>query len=229
MAVTATGTYSAMLWPMIRDHAARTESGGSPGQQSVSRIPTSVLLEDLLADAPPDFVTLAWLFDRLHERSFGIVTMLLALVALLPGLSLFLAIPLGALAAQMMLAQHGPILPRFVAARPISTPRLARLIRRSIPLLRQAERFIYPRWPTPFVATKRAVGSVMLVLSATLLIPIPFSHIAPALSIMLLAFAYIEEDGALLCVALVAALVSLAISTAGLWATAITAGRLGWF
>jgi hypothetical protein len=39
----------------------------------------------LLDDAPHDYVSLAWLLDRLDKRSFGLVMLLLALVGLLSG------------------------------------------------------------------------------------------------------------------------------------------------
>jgi hypothetical protein len=212
---------------MSRNHT--TPEAGSPARDArdAPRAPTSVLLEALLDDAP-DHVTLAWLMDNLRERSFGLVMLLMALIALLPGASPVIGVLLVALAVQMILARRSPVLPRFVAARPIATRRLARLIRRAIPALRRAERIIRPRWRMQFVATKRAVGCIVLVLGVTLLAPIPFSHIIPALAIMLVSFAYLEEDGVLLCLALVVALVSVAITVAELWATVLTADRLGW-
>jgi hypothetical protein len=48
--------------------------------------------------------------------------------------------------------------------------------------------------------------------------PFPFSHIIPALVIVLLSLAYLEEDGVMLCVALAAAIVSLAITGLTVWA-----------
>ena len=71
------------------------------------------------------------------------------------------------------------------------------------------ERVVRPRWRTPFEATKRVLGLVILLLGATLLAPLPFSHIIPAVVVMLLAFAFLEEDGVLLCIALAAAVISL--------------------
>jgi hypothetical protein len=43
---------------------------------------------------------------------------------------------------------------------------------------------------------------------------------------MLVAFAYLEEDGVLLCIALVASLVSLAITGAEVWGSLLGAGFL---
>jgi hypothetical protein len=42
-----------------------------------------------LRDAPPDDVTIAWLLGSLHKRSFGLVMLLIALVGLVPGVSVF--------------------------------------------------------------------------------------------------------------------------------------------
>jgi hypothetical protein len=55
-------------------------------------------------------------------------------------------------------------------------------------------------WHTPFEATKRVVGSIIILLAATLLLPLPFSHIIPPLVIMLISFAYLEDEGMLLCI-----------------------------
>ena len=184
-----------------------------------ARVPTSVVLEELLKDAPPDHVTIAWLMDSLRERSFGVVMLLMALVALVPGASTFIGVLLSVPAFQMIMARQNPVLPRFVASRQLPTRRLARLIGRAVPLLRHIERLIRPRWHTPFEATKRVVGLVVLLLGATLLPPLPFGHVLPALVIMMISFAYLEEDGVFLCIALAAALVSLSITAAVAWAT----------
>lgn len=183
-----------------------------------SREPTSTVLERLLTGAPDDEVSLAWLIDGLRERSFGIVMLILGLVALIPGASGIVGVLLMIPAVQMMLARKGPAFPGFIARRRIAKRKLARLIARINPVLRRIERVVRPRWTTPFEATKMAVGLVVLVLAATLLAPIPFSNIIPGLVIVLLSFAYLEEDGVALCIALGAALVSLAIVAATVWA-----------
>lgn len=183
------------------------------------RLPTSDVLEGLLETAPADTVTLAWIVDRLRDRSFGIVVLLIAVVALVPGISPLAGVLLAVIAAQMILGRPAPALPGFVASRSLSTARLTRLVGRIAPILRWIERFLRPRWHTPFEATKRAIGGVTLLLSATLLAPIPFSHLIPATVTMLLAFAFLEEDGILLAIALGAAVVSLLITVAAAWGT----------
>ena len=177
------------------------------------------MLAQLLAEAPPDYVSLDWLISRLQERSFGLVMLLLALVSLLPGAGILAGILLGFAAVQMILGRESPRLPRFLASRRISTRHIAGLAARAVPLLRRMEAVIHPRLPTPFQATKRLIGFNVLFLAATFVLPVPFSQIIPALVVMLISFAYLEEDGVLLCISLVAALVSLSVTAATVWAT----------
>lgn len=169
------------------------------------RIPTSRVLSALLDEANAERVSLGWLIDRLGERSFGIILLLLAFLALLPGVSSVAGILLAVPAFQMMRAHAGPVFPRRLACRRFETRRLVAVVRRAVPLLRYSERFIYPRWTTPFEATRRFVGGVVLLVSLTLFVPVPLSNIPPAIVISLVAFAYLEEDGVLLSLALIAA------------------------
>jgi hypothetical protein len=189
-------------------------------------VPTSVALAQLLDEAPQDYVSLGWLLNRLATRSFGLGMLLLALVGLAPGLSMFVGILLAFPAVQMILGQESPTLPRFLASRRISTGHIARLAARVIPLFARMEALIRPRLRTPFLATKRLVGLIVLLLAATLIWPFPFSQIIPAMVIMLISFAYLEEDGILLCVSLAAALLSLSITAATVWATVQATGLI---
>ncbi len=182
-----------------------------------ARAPTSVVLADLLGHQAPEQVTLGWLLDGLGDRSFGVGLLVLALLGLLPGVSAVAGVVLMAPAFQMVLARPVPVLPRRVAARRFEAERLARVVRRVVPALRFLERFIRPRWATPFEATKRVVGGVVLLLAASLLAPVPLSNIPPALAIVLIAFAYLEEDGLLLGIALAAALAMLAVAALAAW------------
>jgi len=188
--------------------------------------PTSEILDGLLDDESPEQVTLAWLIDRLRDRSFGIILLLIALVGMLPTVATFTGLVMLIPAYQMIRAHPYPVLPGFIARRRLSTRGIARLIARIMPLLRWLERFSYPRWTTPFSATKRVVGVVVLLLALSLQSPLPFSQIVPNLVVILIAFAYLEADGLLLAVSLVLAFVSIAFTAAAIWGTVIAAGWL---
>lgn len=50
-------------------------------------VPTSRVFDRLLDDAPLDEITLAWIMERLEQRSFGILMLVMALVGLVHGAS----------------------------------------------------------------------------------------------------------------------------------------------
>ena len=191
-------------------------------------IPTSVVLQRLHDAVPAGHFTLSWLMDRLHRRSFGIVMLLLALVAIAPGVAIVAGLLLLIPAFQMMAGRAAPRFPRRIADRPLPTRHLAALVQRAVPVLRYLERLIHPRWATPFEATKRLVGAVVALLSVTVAFtPIPLSNVVPALVIALVALAYLEEDGILLAIALLAAVIVLAVASAAVWQAVLGAQWLG--
>lgn len=183
-------------------------------------VPTSVLLQRLHDEAPADRFTLGWVMRSLHTRGFGLILLLLAVVAIAPGVSILAGLLLTIPAFQMIAGHPAPVFPRRIAVRPLPTRHLAALVQRAVPVLRFLEKFIHPRWPTPVGATKRLVGVIVAVLSiAVVLTPIPLSNVVPALAIALISLAYLEEDGLLLALALLAGVIVLTVELAAIWET----------
>jgi len=181
-------------------------------------------LQRLHDEAPADHFTLDWLMGKLRRRSYGIIMILLAMVEIAPGVSVVASLLLLVPAFQMIAGQPAPVFPRRIATRPFPTRHLAALVQRAVPVLRYLERVIHPRWPTPLEATKRLVGAVVLIVDiAVVFTPIPFSNVVPALVIALIALAYLEEDGLLLSIALLAAVIVLAVAVAAVWETVLGA------
>lgn len=179
---------------------------------------TSVVLQQLRDEMPTDQFTLGWLMRSLHKRSFGIIMLLLALVAITPGLSVIAGLLLMIPGFQMIAGMLAPVFPDRIARHSFPARHLAAMVQRSVPILGYLERVVHPRWRTPPEATKRLVGAVVVLLSATLVfIPIPLSNVVPALVIALVSLAYIEEDGVLLSIALLAAVIVLTVATAAIW------------
>src|SRR6266508_2360344 len=149
------------------------------------RMPSSRVLEEVIDQAPADYFTVGWLTSTLQQRSFGIVMLLLGLLA---------------------------------------TRHLLRLGGRAIHILKYLEKVVHPRWPMTFEAAKRAVGVMVLLLTAVLLLtPVRLSNVAPAIVISLISLAYVEEDGLLLSVALLAAIILIGIASAAVWGTIVGA------
>ena len=190
----------------------------------MSRRTNLTVLGDILAAAGTEHLTLDWLLGRMGGRSFGLVLLLLSIFGLLPGVSALAAVLLMIPAIQMLLARSRPVFPRRLRSRRFEARRLAALLRYVVPVLRWLERFVRPRWMTPVEATKRVVGGSVRLLSAGLLAPVPLSNVPPALAIMPIAFAYLEEDGILLCGALTIALVVVAAVLLAAWETMSAAG-----
>jgi hypothetical protein len=187
-------------------------------------VPTSTILERLIEQAPAGDVTIAWLMNQLRPRSFGLILLLLGVCGMLPLLSPIAGVLLAVPAFQMIRADPRPIFPRRLSQRVVPATKLAALLARVVPALRWLERFVRPRWPTPFQATKRVIGVVVLLLGLGLFVPIPLSNVPVALTIILIAFAYLEEDGILLALSLAIALVLFGAGGVALWG-AIEAGN----
>lgn len=193
---------------------------------SPTYVPTSVHLSRLLDHADTTDVTVAWLIEQLGTRSFGLILFVLAIIGFIPGASMLVGVLIAWPAFQMILGHDASVLPRLIARRSVSVNRLSRVIQFTSHRLKWVERLVRPRWPTPFQTTKRLTGFVMLLLGFTMISPIPFSQYVPALVIMLLALAYLEEDGVALLVALIAALSSLTVTAATVWGVVETADWL---
>jgi hypothetical protein len=188
------------------------------------RTPSSRVLEHLLDQAPAGHFTLGWLMSTLHQRSFGIVILFLGLLATAPIGSTVPGLVLAVVAVQMIAGRDELVFPRFITARRLPTRYLFRLGGHAIPALRYLEKAVHPRWPTAFEAAKRFVGVMVLLLTAVLLLtPVPLSNIAPAIVIALIALAFIEEDGLVLCFALLAAVVLISLASAAVWGAIVSA------
>ena len=208
----------------VRSKMLRSTYGtGLPATRE--RTPSSRVLADLLRQAPPDHFTLGWLLSTLHQRSFGVVILFLGILATAPIGSSVPGIMLAAVAVQMI---AGVRVPRFITERRLPTQYLTRLGERAIPILRYLERVVHPRWPLAFDMARRFVGVVVLLLTATLLLtPVPLSNIPPAILVVLISLAYIEEDGLLLCLAFLFALILIGIASVAVWGTIFGALLIG--
>lgn len=181
-------------------------------------IPASAILQKLHDEAPAGHFTLDWLMGSLQKQSFGLIMLVLAIVAAAPGISLVGGLLLLIPAFQMIAGRPTPVFPRWIADRPLPTQHLGAVVERAIPVLRYLEKAIHPRYPMPRGATKRTIGFAVVMLSARLILtPIPFSNILPALVIALISFAYVEEDGLMLSICLLVGFVVIAADLAIVW------------
>jgi hypothetical protein len=189
---------------------------------------TSVILQRLHDELPPGHTTLAWLLGELPRRSFGIMMLLLSVLAIAPGVAIVAGVLLVILACQVLAGRAAPYIPRFITNRQLPTRYLAPVLAGASAALRRIERVIHPRWNSMLVPMRR-VAAVAVVLLCTLMVlaPIPFVSIIPALTVAVIALAYLEEDGLLLAMGLLAAVIVLAMGYLAVWGVLDEAHRLG--
>ncbi len=183
-----------------------------PPPNHTAGVHTSAVLRSLIDEAPPTEFTLRWLIGNLPHRSFGAMMLLLAIVAMVPVISIAAGLLIAVLAVQIILGYRTPRFPSRLMNHPLPSRYLRALEQHAIPLLDKIETVVRPRWPALVQGTLRLVGIVVLLLTVILLtFPLPLSNIPPAAVIALIALGYAEQDGLLLSVALALAVVLLGL------------------
>ena len=167
------------------------------------------VLSDILADidggndgADDDVkAKLGDVIDRLDERAFGFLLLLLALPCCLPFVYLLpqiVALPMLALAAQMAAGRHHPWLPRKLHERPFSVPSFQKVVTRSSRYVGWIERFATPRLrPVTSHLATRFVGALLLIPTASILVPLPSTNTIPGIGVAITSLGLIERDGVL--------------------------------
>ena len=193
-------------------------------QDMKNRAPSSRVLQELISQAPAEYVTIGWLTSTLQRHSFGIIMLCLGLLATTPVGSSVPGFVLAAMAVQLIVGRAEPVLPNFIMARRLPTTQILRLGCRAIHVLKYLEKAVHPRWPMTFGLVKPAVGVIILLLAVVLLLtPMPLSNVAPAMVISMISLAYVEEDGLLLSAGFLAAIILIGITSAAVWGAIVSA------
>ena len=189
------------------------DSDNHPTQQRP--LPLSQRLAQIVAEHGPDRMTFSHLSAQLHARAWGGLLLIFAAINVLPlppGTSMFFAIPLLIVSAQMVLGRTSPWFPAHIDRRGVTKQLLRRLIEKMEWLEFRVERIFKPRLASlTGPAATRVIGAVCFLLALVAAIPIPLFHIAPAAAIVLFGLALIYRDGALVVVAAAAAIASVVI------------------
>ncbi len=170
------------------------------------------MLQQLHDSAPPGRFTLQWLMGSLRTESYPAIIFLLATIAVVPGVSLAPGLLLLLPTLQMIARRPTPTFPRRIVTCPLPTDKFTISLKRAIPILKVVEMAIHPRWPVTLAAGRWIVGPVILLLTVRLLAwPLPLSNVLPAALISLIALSWLEADGLMLALALLAGLIVLAV------------------
>ncbi|KRS17496.1 exopolysaccharide biosynthesis protein [Roseovarius indicus] len=158
-------------------------------------------LDQLVARAEGDQVSLGWILDQLHERAFGLFLLILALPCCIPflyGVPQIVALPLMFISVQILIGRRVPWLPAKLAARNVSTEGLRGLSLRAGPWLRRIEAISKPRLGfltrTPL---DHIVGAALVLFSASILVPLPATNTVPGFAVVVVAMGLLQRDGVL--------------------------------
>ena len=91
------------------------------------RMPSSQVLEEVIHQAPAEYVTVGWLTSTLHQHSFGIIMLSLGLLATTPVGSTVPGLILAVMAVQLIAGRGEPVFPHFITTRRLPTRHLLRL------------------------------------------------------------------------------------------------------
>jgi hypothetical protein len=178
-------------------------------------LPLSQRLAEIIAEHGPDRLTFSELAAKLHSRAWGGLLLIFAAINVLPlppGTSVFFALPLLIVSAQMVMGRASPWFPAKLDRRGVTKQLLAKLIEKMAWVEARIERIFKPRLPGLTGPTAaRLIGLACFVLALIAAIPVPLFHVAPAAAIVLFGLALIYRDGALVIAAAVAAVLSVAV------------------
>lgn len=186
-------------------------------------------LTEIALDETRERLSVADLLAALQGRAIAALLLIFAFPNALPsppGMSGILGLPLVYLSFQMMLGRK-PWLPRFISDRSMSRADFSSIINRSTPFLARAEKLLAPRLQqlsNPVGA--RVVGTVCLILSIILFLPIPFGNMLPAIGICMMALGMLERDGVWILAGFAVAILSLVVVSGVIWAFIIAIGML---
>src|SRR6266576_3838967 len=129
------------------------------------RAPSSRVLQEVIRQAPAEYVTVGWLTSILHRHSFGIIMLSLGLLATTPVGSTLPGLILAVMAVQLIAGRAEPVFPHFIMTRRLPTKQLLWIGGRTVHVLKHLEKLIHPRWPMTLEVAKRAVGVMVLFLA----------------------------------------------------------------
>ena len=164
--------------------------------------PRRTLSENLegLVESPGDRIGVRLIADRVGDKGFGILLVILSLPSALPvpapGYSTPFGIVLMLLGLQMMSGRERPWLPERALRKEVSREFAGKLVRSANRFLGFAERLIRPRmrWINR-KGGRMFLGCVVVLMASLMILPIPLTNTLPAGVIFLVGVSLSEDDG----------------------------------
>lgn len=165
-------------------------------QDDVSR-DLARLLRRLADDGGAEGLTLHQIRDRLDERAYGLLILILSLPCLVPGLygvPQAVGVIIILVAAQLLIGREEPWLPRWVLTLRAKGRWLTAMADFAETRLGWIERVSRPRLLMFATGAGERMAAAFMIL-ATLTIVLPFTNTVPSIALLLLSIGLIQRDG----------------------------------
>ena len=171
-------------------------------------------IDAVLADAEHQGQTrlsLGAMAEALQERAFGLMILALALPCCLPFVYLIpqiVALPMLVLTGQMASGRHAPWLPEKLKTRDFDIAAMRAVVARGKRWFGWAEHIARPRLLVlSGPRASRIIGALMMIPSASILLPIPSTNTVPGIGVAIASIGLIERDGLMILLGLILGLV----------------------
>ena len=157
---------------------------------------SSVLVSLIDKSKQSSHISLRALTDRMGDRTFGLLLILIAIFNIIPFVSLVAGLLIVCLGIQMSLGRTQAWLPSFILDRQLNASNVTIALQTFEPKIRTIERYLRPRFQfTEAYIVDRINGLIIAVLGAIIMLPIPFTNFAPALIVIVMGLGLLERDG----------------------------------
>ncbi|MDX1450968.1 MAG: exopolysaccharide biosynthesis protein [Oleiphilaceae bacterium] len=174
-------------------HAAQTPLFAVP---AAKRSRTSDVLLELAEQCLQPTLTLRSMTERLGDRTFGMLLVLLAIFNIVPFVSLVAGLLIVSLGLQMAFGLRRVWLPKAIMDRALPQSSVRKALLAFEPRVRKIERYVRPRWHfTEAPIVDRINGFVIALLGAVITLPLPLTNLGPALVVVLMGLGLLERDG----------------------------------
>ena len=181
-------------------------------EEATYSIKTSALLAETLHALRGSHVEVGELMAQFQRRSYGGVLLVLALLAMVPGISVFAGMAMIVPAFQLFIGLPAPVFPSFIQKRKVGVAGLQKWGMKVSAWVERLETLVVPRWPVLSNHTaRRLIGLVILLLGLVVAIPFPFSNFPPALATIGFALGLLERDGLMIMIASALSIVAFTI------------------
>lgn len=165
----------------------------------MSQVKLSEELRNLLL-TEADSLTVAHLVDRVGDRGFGLLLLVLSLPSALPVPAAGYSVPFGilllVLALQMIIGKNHPVFPARLQKTRLSRSFAEKLLNGASWIFTRLEWVVRPRMKW---VGKRAglmlMGVLVLIMAILMMIPIPLTNTFPAMVVFLIGIGLTEDDG----------------------------------